>query len=215
MIITALIFLSSCESNDIDPFGSAKLKVVNAAPNSGSQRFVMANIPYIIDLSYLEHSVSYHKVAVGNNLVTQFRDNSNNDLYATKQLDLDDNKIYTVYLTGESRDDAEVRLYEDNLSLPTSGKAKIKFIHLSSGAPANIDFTDDQGNNLALNLARYNQSSYTEISAGSLIIQVHAAGQTTTLATLGTTDFSAGKIYTVFIAGSSASGYTIKQISHN
>jgi hypothetical protein len=215
MAIAALVFLSSCDSNEIDLFGSAELKVVNAAPNSGSQKFVMANIPYIGNLGYLEHSVSYHKVAVGNNLVTQFRDQNDIDLYATKQLDLDDNKTYTVYLTGESRDDAEVRLYEDNLSSPVSGKAKVKFIHLSGGAPTTIDFTDSQGNNLAVNLARYSQSNYTEINAGSLAIQVHGTGQTETLATLGATDFAAGKIYSVFIAGSSASGYTIEKIAHN
>ncbi|WP_406843316.1 DUF4397 domain-containing protein [Flavobacterium soyae] len=215
MAAAALIFLSSCDSNEVDPFGSAHLKVVNAAPNSGSQKFVMANIPYIGNLDYLEHSVSYHDVAVGNNLVSQFRDENDNDLYASEELDLDDDKRYTVYLTGESRNDAEVRLYEDNITAPASGKAKVKFIHLSAGAPANIDFIDAQGNNLALNVARYNQSDYSEINAGSLGIQVRGSGESENLAALAATDFAAGKVYTVFIAGSSASGYTISQISHN
>ncbi|QOG04545.1 DUF4397 domain-containing protein [Flavobacterium sp. MDT1-60] len=211
----ALIILSSCDNNEVDPFGSARLKVVNAAPNSGSQKFVMANIPYIGNLEYLDHSVSYHDVAVGNNLASQFRDENDNDLYASEELDLSDDKRYTVYLTGESRDDAEVRLYEDNISAPASGKAKVKFIHLSSGAPANIDFLDAQGNNLVLNVARYSQSSYSEINAGSLGIQVRGTGGSDNLATLPATNFDAGKVYTVFIAGSSASGYKIEQISHN
>lgn len=213
--IAALIFFSSCDNNDIDLFGSAKLKVVNAAPNSGSQRFQMANIPYISDLNYLDHSVSYHKVTAGKNLVTQYRDQNDNDLYASKELNLDDDKTYTVYLTGESRGDADVRLYEDDLSLPASGKAKVKFLHLSSGAPASIDFTDSQGNNLSTNLGRYAQSSYIQINAGSLTIQVHGSGASENLATLTTTDFEEGKIYTVYIAGSIASGYTIDKISHN
>lgn len=215
LVITALLSLSSCDNNDVDPFGSARLKVVNAAPNSGSQRFVMANIPYISDLDYLDHSVSYHDVASGNNLVSQFRDEDDNNLYATEELDLDDDKRYTVYLTGESRSDSEVRLYEDNISAPSSGKAKVKFIHLSSGAPSNIDFIDGQGNNLALNITRYSQSNYSEINAGSLSIQVRGNGGTENLATLQPTNFASGKVYTVFIAGSSASGYTIEQILHN
>lgn len=215
MVVVTLLFLSSCDNNEVNPFGSAELKVVNAAPNSGSQRFIMANIPYISNLDYLDHSVSYHKVAVGNNLVTQFRDQSDNDLYATEELDLDDNKAYTVYLTGESRTDAEVRLYEDNLSQPASGKAKVKFLHLSSGAPANIDFVDGQGNKLTTNLARYGQSNYTEINSGSLSIQVHGSGQSENLSTLSSTDFEAGKIYSIYISGSAASGYTIDKISHN
>jgi hypothetical protein len=213
--ILALIFLSSCDNNEVNPFGSARLKVVNAAPNSGSQKFVMANIPYIGNLDYLEHSLTYHDVAVGKNLVSQFRDENDNDLYASEELDLSDDKRYTVYLTGESKSDAEVRLYEDNITAPASGKAKVKFIHLSSGAPANIDFLDAQGNNLALNIARYSQSNYSEINAGSFGIQVRGNGASDNLATLPATDFAAGKVYTVFIAGSSASGYKIEQISHN
>lgn len=215
MAVAALVFLSSCDNNQIDPFGSADLKVVNAAPNSGSQKFIMVNIPYISNLSYLEHSVSYHSVTSGNKLVSQFRDQSDNDLYAAEELNLSDDKKYTVYLTGESRDDAEVRLFEDNMTAPASGKAKVKFIHLSAGAPASIDFVDAQGNSLSTNLGRYSQSSYIEINAGSLSIQVHGSGAAEILATLGATDFSAGKIYTVFIAGSVASGYRIEQLSHN
>lgn len=215
MAAAALVFLSSCDNNQIDPFGSARLKVVNAAPNSGSQRFVMASIPYISDLEYLEHSVSYHDVSSGNKLVSQFRDQSDNELYGTEELNLSDDKRYTVYLTGESRDDAEVRLYEDNMTAPASGKAKVKFIHLSAGAPASIDFVDAQGNSLSTNLGRYSQSSYIEVNAGSLAVQVHGTGAAETLAALGETDFSAGKIYTVFIAGSPASGYRIEQLSHN
>ncbi|MDR7212421.1 DUF4397 domain-containing protein [Flavobacterium piscis] len=213
--LVALIFLSACDNNEIDPFGSARLKVVNAAPNSGSQKFVMANIPYIGNLGYLENSVSYHNVVSGKNLVSQFRDENDNDLYATEELNLSDDKRYTVYLTGESRSDAEVRLYEDNITAPASGKARVKFIHLSSGAPQNIDFIDSEGNNLALNLARYNQSSYSEISAGSLAIEVRSAGESENIATLQTANFADGKVYTIFIAGSSTSGYTIKQILHN
>jgi hypothetical protein len=149
MAVATLIFLSSCDNNEVDPFGSALLKVVNAAPSSGSQKFVMANIPYIGNLDYLEHSVSYHDVAVGKNLVSQFRDENDNDLYASEELDLSDDRRYTVYLTRESREDAQVRLYEDNITVPASGKAKVKFIHLSGGAPVNLDFLDAQGNNLA------------------------------------------------------------------
>ncbi|OXB02357.1 DUF4397 domain-containing protein [Flavobacterium pectinovorum] len=213
--IATLVIMSSCDNNEVDPFGSARLKVVNAAPNAGSQKFVMANIPYIGNLSYLEHSVSYHDVAVGNNLVSQFRDENDNDLYASEELDLDDDKRYTVYLTGESRDDAEVRLYEDNVSAPSSGKAKIKFIHLSSGAPVNIDFLDGQGNTLSSNLARYSQSGYSEINAGSVSVQVRGTGGSENLATLSAIDFAAGKVYTVFISGSSSSGYTVTQLSQN
>ncbi|WP_281233770.1 DUF4397 domain-containing protein [Flavobacterium gelatinilyticum] len=213
-VLAAMIVLSSCDSNEVDPFGSGRLKVVNAAPDSGSQKFILANIPYIGNLSYKEHSVSYHKVAVGNNLVAQYRDEGDNDLYASQELDLDDDKTYTVYLTGGSRSDAGVRLFEDNLSAPSSGKAKVKFLHLSDAGPSSINFTDAAGISLSGTLARYTQSSYAEVNAGVLAIHAHSSGATADLALLES-NFQDGKIYTVYISGNASSGYSIEQILHN
>lgn len=207
--------LSSCDDNDVDVFGSADLKVVNAAPNSESQRFVLANIPEISDLDYLDNSVGYLNVASGNDLVAQFRDQDDNDLYATEKFDIQDNRDYTIYLTGESASDAEVRLFQDDLTAPASGKAKVKFIHLSTGAPASLDITDADGNTFAANVARYSQSSYFEVNAGAIALQVNTAGSAEATATLESTDFASGKIYTVYIAGSSASGYILKKLQHN
>lgn len=215
LIVTLALLLLSCDNNDIDPFGSAKLKVVNAAPNSGSQRFSLANIPYISDLDFLDSSVSYLTVSSGNNLIAQYRDDNDNDKYAEAKFNLDDDQNYTVYLTGESRDEAAVRLYQDNLSAPSSGKAKIKFIHLSGGAPSALNFSDDKGTVLTSNLERYNQSGYTEINAGSLTIQVNGAGQSQILATLESEKFTAGKIYTVYLIGSTSSTLSIHTITHN
>jgi hypothetical protein len=210
---TIMIF-SSCDDNKVDPFGSANLKVVNAAPNSGSQKFIMANIPFISNLGYLDHSVSYLKVTSGNNLITEYRDNSNYDLYASEKLNLDDEKTYTVYLTGESQNEAKIRMYQDDLSEPASGKAKVKFIHLSGGAPSMIDLSDVNGN-LTTSLGQYNQSSYVEINAGSHLIKAHAAGQSETVATLESTEFLAGKIYTVYLLGSTTSNLSIHTLIHN
>jgi hypothetical protein len=209
------VSLSSCDDNDVDIFGSADLKVVNAAPNSGSQRFLLANIPEISDLDYLDNSVGYLNVASGNDLVAQFRDQGDNDLYATEKFDIQDNRDYTVYLTGESGDDAEVRLFQDDFTAPANGKAKVKFIHLSTGAPAILNISDAAGTMLATNLARYSQSSYTEIEAGTLAIQAHGAGADENIATLDATEFANGKIYTIYIAGSATSGYTLKKLLHN
>lgn len=209
-----IIIFSSCENNDVDLFGSANLKVINAAPNSGEQKFIMANIPYISDLDYLDHSVSYLKVASGNNLIAEYRDNGDYDIYATEKLNLDDDKKYTVYLTGETRDDAKVRMYEDDLSEPASGKAKVKFIHLSGGAPSIIDLSDANGN-LTTSLGQYNQSSYVEINAGLHLIKAHATGQSATIATLESTDFLAGKIYSVYLLGSTTSNLSVHTLIHN
>jgi hypothetical protein len=211
--LTACLLLS-CNSNDIDLFGSAKLKVVNAAPNSDSQRFAMANIPYISDLKFLDHSVSYLKVSSGNNLVAQFRDDNDNDKYAEAKLNLDNDRNYTVYLIGESRDEAAIKLYQDDLTAPNSGKAKVKFIHLSSGAPSALNFSDDKGTILTSNLERYNQSGYTEINAGAMTISVTAAGGTQSLTKLESEEFVSGKIYSVYLIGSS-SNLSIHVTTHN
>jgi hypothetical protein len=215
LIAVSAFTLLSCDNNNVDPFGSAKLKVVNAAPNSGSQKFVLANIPYINDLDFLDHSVSYLTVSSGKNLIAQYVDESDYDKYAEAKFNIDDDQDYTVYLIGESRDEATVRLYQDNLSAPSSGKAKIKFINLSGGAPSTLIFSDDKGTILSSNLERYNQSGYSEINAGSMTIQVKGAAQSQILATLESEEFIAGKIYTVYLIGSTTSTLSIHTITHN
>lgn len=100
-------------------------------------------------------------------------------------------------------------LVEDNLATPASGKAHIRFFHLSPGAPAvtvgvlNGDvftpvFSDRAFETQAT--ATANQA-FAPVDAGTYTFDVRVAGTSTSVLTLPGINLQAGKIYTVFARG--------------
>ena len=100
-------------------------------------------------------------------------------------------------------------LVEDDLTAPASGKAHIRFFHLSPGAPAvtvgvlNGDvftpvFSDRAFETQAT--ATANQA-FAPVDAGTYTFDVRVAGTTTSVLTLPGINLQAGKIYTVFARG--------------
>jgi hypothetical protein len=53
------------------------------------------------------------------------------------------------------------------------------------------------------------------IEPGILSLQVYAAGGTQSLGTFNLSSFAEGRIYTVYITGSTAQSIAVRQISHN
>lgn len=102
----------------------------------------------------------------------------------------------------------------DNLSTPASGKAHIRFLHLSPDAPnvdlellktgaapinlTNIPYVGPSPNATAL-------STFTPVDAGSYTINVKPAG-TSTVVLNPVIPFTAGKIYTIYARGLLANG---------
>ncbi|WP_432712097.1 DUF4397 domain-containing protein [Pedobacter sp.] len=206
--------LTSCKKNDVDETGSANLKVINASPSSTPQGFFLANSTVIQSGLAYGDTKDYIATNSGNNLEAQFRNDGSSTVYATTKFDLDKGKYYSVFLAGDGQA-ARVKLFTDDMTAPAAGKAKIRFIHLSDAAPASVDIKRGSGDNLVVNLQRDNSSDYLTVDPGILSINVYATGQTTSLGSFNITAFLANKIYTVYIAGSTAADIQVKQISHN
>lgn len=212
-ILLFSVFLTSCEKDDVDESGSANLIVANASTGSAEQSFHLAGNVIFNNLAFGD-SEGYTATNSGNNLQAEFRNQGSSTAFASDGIDLDNGRNYTVFLAGAGQN-ARVKLYEDDLSAPPSGQAKVRFIHLSDAAPGNIDIRRASGDNLATNLAHDAASNYLNVGPGILSLQVFAAGQSTNLGNFDLTAFAAGKIYTIYIAGSSADNISVHQISHN
>lgn len=213
-VFTFAVLISSCKKNDVDSTGSASIKVVNASPSSTTQSFYLANQAVVSGGLDFGEATDYIVTNSGNNLDAQFRNEGSATAYATGNFGIDRNRSYTVFLAGDGQA-ARVKLFTDDLTAPASGQAKVRFVHLSDAAPANIDIRNAAGDNLTANLAKDVASGFVGIAPGVLSLQVYAAGQTTSLGTFDLTAFTAGKIYTVYITGSKAGSITVRQISHN
>lgn len=88
----------------------------------------------------------------------------------------------------------------DNLATPASGKAHVRFIHLSPDAPA-VDITLSDGTVVFSNVAFKDVIDFTPLDAGTYPLQVRVAGTSTVALDLGNITLSPGKIYTVFAKG--------------
>lgn len=96
----------------------------------------------------------------------------------------------------------------DDLTAPASGKAHIRFIHLSPNAPGvDVSVTGQpQGTGLFTNRTfnktiTGSESSFTPVDAGTYNLEVRLANTLTVVLPLPGITLTAGKIYTVFASG--------------
>ncbi|RZK82418.1 MAG: DUF4397 domain-containing protein [Pedobacter sp.] len=206
--------IMSCKKDDIDDVGSANVKVVNASTSSTPQSFHFAGSAVIQGGLAFGSASDYVAVSSGNNLQLRFRNEGSSSDYATGSASFNNGGFYTVFLVGDGQN-ARVKTYPDNLSEPASGKAKVRFIHLSDAAPANIDIRSNATTNVVANLAKDNASDFLTVDPGVLSLQIFAAGQSTSVGTFDISAFAAGQIYTVYVTGSTSETISVRQTAHD
>jgi hypothetical protein len=91
-------------------------------------------------------------------------------------------------------------LIEDDLTAPASGKAHVRFVHLSPDAPA-VDVAVTGGGVVFANKAFKTFTAFTPLDAGTYNLEVRVAGTSTVALPLPGIVLTAGKIYTVFAKG--------------
>lgn len=213
-ILLLALVVSSCDENDVDAVGMAKVKIVNASPNSAPQSF------FLVDKALVSGGLDYGDVSdyistnSGDLLVAEFKNEGSGSVNASGGVYLSPDRSYTVYLAGEEKDD-RVRYYEDNLAAPPSGQAKIKFIHFSNEAARFIDIKNGADQKLVNSLTRDIPSDYINVPSGTLTLKISRALGNDKIGDYQVADLVAGKIYTIYFTGSSSSDIQVHKILHN
>ena len=88
----------------------------------------------------------------------------------------------------------------DDLTAPASGKAHVRFMHLSPDAPA-VDITLTDGTVVFGNNSFKDFTAFTPLDAGTYDLQVRVAGTETVALNLPGISLQDGTIYTVFAKG--------------
>lgn len=211
-VLTVMSF-SACEKNTIDPSGSFNLKVVNAAQDVPAQSFTIAGEKIISGGLGFTDASAYIPYSSGKRLVCEFKNESNDILSAKGELWTADGANFTAYLAGQGSS-LRVKFFEDDLSVPNGGKVKVKFIHLSDAAPSDLAVKSN-GENLVNNLSRNTESSYKYVNPGNLSITVVGNAQGRTIGTFDLTGLVAGKIYTLYLTGSTDATIKLNKVLHN
>jgi len=206
--------LTSCKNNDLDETGTANLKVVNASPGSAPQGFYLASSTVVQGGLAFGNASDYVVTNSGNNLELQFKNDGSGSPYAKGSFDFEKGRYYSIFLAGQGQT-ARIKVFNDDITAPASGQAKVRFIHMSDAAPEQVDIRRGSGDNLAVNLKRDEASNYATVAPGILSLDVYATGQTTSLGDFDLTALLPDKIYTVFVTGSTANDIEVQQIVHN
>lgn len=116
-------------------------------------------------------------------------------------LTFQEDKIYSVFAIN-SLQQIEVLVLQDSLVSPAAGKSRVRFIHLSPDAPAvDMATTGTTGTPLFTNVAFKGVTEFQDINAGSLSLQVTAAGTSNVLKSVSNVNLVSGRIYTFVFRG--------------
>ncbi len=114
-------------------------------------------------------------------------------------LPLEGGNYYTVVAVGKLAD-IKAEVVVDNLNAIESGKARLRVVHASPGAPA-VDVAVTGGPVLVPNLSFPNASGNLEVAAATYDVEVRAAGTTTAAFSVPGLSLQEGKLYTVYALG--------------
>ncbi len=121
---------------------------------------------------------------------------------ATLTLSLEGNRKYTIIANDlEAAINPELLGIEDTTAIPDSGKAFLRFIHVSADAP-DLDIVGADSSLLIGNLKRYNASGYMEMDVGTYDFSAVTSGSNNTILTLPPLTLTSGINYSVIFSGS-------------
>ncbi|WP_207535022.1 DUF4397 domain-containing protein [Desertivirga arenae] len=117
-------------------------------------------------------------------------------------MDFKANETYSFFVTTKSPtiDSASAIITTDNLSAPSTGKAKVRFVNVSRSATA-LDLALQGGQALFTNKAYNSYTDFMEVNPGSLTFQAKDTGTSNVRATSSALNIEAGKIYTIWASG--------------
>ncbi len=192
--------LNSCSDDDKPTnsgAGESQVMVIHASPDAPAVDILVDNVvalqdvPFPVNSGYvaLESGTRNIKVNVANTSTTVINAN----------LPLEDDTYYSVFAI-DSVASIEALVLEDDLTAPATGKAHVRFIHLSPDAPA-VDIGVVGGGVVFGNVEFKEVVDFTPLDAATYNLEVRLAGTSTVVLPLGNITLNAGDIYTVFAKG--------------
>jgi hypothetical protein len=190
------VFTTSCKKDDAK--SEASILVVHASPDAPGVDLLIDNAKVNSAALAFPKNTGYLKVEAGKrNVKVNVAGTATSVINADADFAAD--KSYSIFAIDSVAKITAVVL-EDNLAAPATGKAHIRFIHLSPNAPA-VDVAVDGGAVVFGNAAFKSATAFTALDAGDYDLEVRVAGTPSVALDLDKITLQAGKIYTVFARG--------------
>jgi hypothetical protein len=189
--------LTSCKKEEAKEY--AKIMVTHASPDApGVDLLVDGTVQNSTALTF-PNSTAYLQVEAGTrNIKVNGAGSTSSVIDANIDFAKDGN--YSIFAVDSFSKISAVVL-EDDLTAPASGKAHVRFVHLSPDAPA-VDVAVQGTNDVVFdNVSFKGSTAFTPLNAGNYNLDVRLDQNSTVVLTLPTITLEAGKIYTVFARG--------------
>lgn len=199
--LTAVFSFSACSDDDDDaptPAASGKLMIIHASPDAPGVDLLLDGTKLNSSDVMFTDNTAYVSAAAGTRVLkVNVAGTSTTALQAS--LPIVSNKNYSVFAI-DSVSNLSGLFVEDNLATPASGKAHVRFIHLSPNAPA-VDVAVTGGAVVFGNKIFKDFTAFTPLDANTYNLEVRLAGTSTVVLPLPGIALTAGKIYTVYAKG--------------
>jgi hypothetical protein len=197
-LFISLVMLSSCKKDEEVTKSYAKVLVTHASPNAPGVDLLVDNSKQNTAALNFPSNTGYLQVEAGTrNIKVNVSGTSTTVINADLALSKDQN--YSVFAI-DSVSKISALVLTDDLTAPASGKAHVRFVHLSPNAPA-VDVALTGGAVVFGNKAFKDYTAFTPLDAGTYNLEVRVAGTTPPVLPLPGIVLQAGKIYTVFAKG--------------
>lgn len=202
LAVLAVLSLAGCgEDNNSNPAApapaSARVMAVHASPDAPAVDLLVDGVVAGAGLAFPSNT-SYLSVPAGTrNVKVNVAGTTTTVIDANLPVSAGGN--YSVFANGAVSSIGAL-VVADDLTTPATGKAHVRFVHLSPDAPA-VDVAVTGGPVLFANRAFQQYTAFTPVNAGTYDLEVRPAGTTTVALAIPGVTLQAGKIYTVFAKG--------------
>lgn len=198
VLFAGLAMVSSC-SKDEETKTYSNVLVTHASPDApGVDLLVDGSKQNSAALSFPSNT-GYLKVESGSRNV-KVNVSGTSTTVINADLALEKDKNYSVFAI-DSVSKISALVLTDDLTAPASGKAHVRFVHLSPNAPAVDVAVASSGAVVFGNKAFKEYTAFTPLDAGTYNLDVRVAGTNTVALVLPAITLESGKIYTVFAKG--------------
>ena len=192
---------NACDDDDdgpvTPPAPKASLNVTHTVPDLAPVDVLIDDSRMDEDLAYTNSS-GYFQVNAGSHNVKINAANTTN-VIVQRDLSFPADSKSSIFIVGTNTAVETLEIVDD-LSAPTAGQAKVRFLHASPTAPA-IDFTTDAGTPVFTDYTFKEYSPFTSMDAGTYNFEVRPAGTSTVVYTMPNVVLAEGKIYTIYTKG--------------
>lgn len=204
VLLAATVSMSACSNDNDDEPARAQIMLVHTSPDAPNVDMYAHNkITAATNVGYGTNS-PYTAITASSNTNVKLAATGTQNYVVETNTAMFANKSYSVW-AYDTLNAITAVVVEDNLTAPATGKAHVRFFHLSPNAPAvdilvndSVYFNNRSYKDFTTNAAN---TQFVAANAGSYRVDVRLAGTITIPLSIPVVTLEAGKIYTIYAKG--------------